>query len=1350
MPASNPTKAAPIGLPPVRSRLSEFFRTHLGARLTVVFILVALIPMSLVALLSYQRARASLVNLALTKVEQEATLTSKDMDTYLGQFFTDILALSKVPPVQGIIRARDNSGVDPATEESEASWIDWLRQLFASIAQGKQFYRSLSYLDATGNEIVRVDYKEGQVTVASTDRRLLTQTTPLQNRADAVYFAAAKGLRVGEVYISPVTLNRENGAADSPMPTIYFSTPIYDRSDTFRGVVVSTVYASSFLGRLSVAQGQVYLTDQDGFYLAHPDPTRTFGGERGTGDTLAADFPHVYATMRQSEPAAFTELDAERGEVVALHKLHFDPLHPERYWLLLRTLPEDAVLGPVRTLGVLVLGVALGVICLAALLALRLAHSFTRPIIQLTGVAEQISQIDLPKLVESLGRVAAGDVTARFELSAQPVVVRSADEVGQLGHAFNTMTASLREAHVRLVQTQAQLRIQKEAAEAAKDAAEAATRQAQLALQETNGLFQAAQAILGATEVTAICQCLIQHLGGLVQADRMGLFLIDHARQEIVLRVGQGARGDSRDMTYADLHAGITGLVFTSKQPILSLHPDDGIEPEAMRARRRQSAPGPLIVVPLMSKGADGTPIVVGTITAVNKPQQPAFTQHDVDLLMALATQAATAIENVRLFEATQHARDELEQRVVARTAELAQANAILREQIAERQQAEAALRRERDLVAHIMDISPAGIVVRNREGQAIFANSRAEQVLGLTKNRIAARMYNDPKWRITDYQGHAIPDADLPFRQVMRTGQPVYDIRHAIEWPDGQRVLLSINAVPLPDEAGQMDGTVATIDDVTNRVQAEEELKQHRDHLEELVRERTAELAVAKERAEVANQAKSAFLASMSHELRTPLNGILGYAQILTRAGGLTPLQADGLYIMQQSGEHLLTLINDLLDLAKIEAGRFELVPTNLHFRTFLQGIVGICRIRAEQKGLMFSYEATPDLPTGIRADEQRVRQVLLNLLGNAIKFTVHGGVTLRVSCSDKWQVTSNESQPPPLVAHHAPALPFDTAQGSSRGRPLGQGSLITFEVIDTGIGISPAELDSIFRPFEQAGDAWQRAEGTGLGLAISQRLLRQMDSTLRVESQVGHGSIFWFDLVVPIAAGALETKSLADRPIVGYAGPRRTILVADDNLYNRSILVDLLRPLGFMLVEAADGPAALAQAQAARPDLILMDLRMPGMSGMAATQAIRQLVDLRNVVIIATSASVLDTDREQSLLAGCDAFLPKPIRVEQLTELLASHLRLTWCYAAAEPRASAPTDADDTATVVPPPAELALLFELAEIGDILGLQARTAYLEHLDSQLRPFAQHLGRLAGRFELEQALALIARYMQPEE
>jgi signal transduction histidine kinase/DNA-binding LacI/PurR family transcriptional regulator/DNA-binding NarL/FixJ family response regulator len=493
--------------------------------------------------------------------------------------------------------------------------------------------------------------------------------------------------------------------------------------------------------------------------------------------------------------------------------------------------------------------------------------------------------------------------------------------------------------------------------------------------------------------------------------------------------------------------------------------------------------------------------------------------------------------------------------------------------------------------------------------------------------------------------------------------------------------------------------------------------------------------LAQARDAAEAANAAKSAFLANMSHELRTPLNGILGYVQILAHAADLRPPQAQGLQVIQQSGEHLLTLINDILDLAKIEAGKLELMPSSVHFPTFLDGIIGIIRARAEAKQLIFRFEPGTRLPSVIRADETRLRQVLLNLLGNAVKFTEQGRVTLRVS------VVSGEA--PALTTTATPAAPsiLDARPPST--------IMIRCEVIDTGVGIHPDDLPKLFRPFGQIGDPRQYREGTGLGLAISQQLLQYMGCTLQVESQLGGGSTFWFDLTVPVAADDVIEAPTSDRTIVGYAGPRRTILVADDSATNRSFLVDLLTPLGFTMLEAADGPTALAHAQAQRPDLILLDLLMPGLSGVEVARAIRCQPDLRSMAIIATSASVFDIDRQQSLLAGCDAFLPKPIRVELLLELLATHLELRWRYAEVEQSEPAQGNGADVMSLVPPREELARLFELASIGDILGLRAYAAQLAEHDPALRAFADRLERLASQFEVERLRALLNEYLPTE-
>src|SRR6185369_11491737 len=311
---------------------------------------------------------------------------------------------------------------------------------------------------------------------------------------------------------------------------------------------------------------------------------------------------------------------------------------------------------------------------------------------------------------------------------------------------------------------------------------------------------------------------------------------------------------------------------------------------------------------------------------------------------------------------------------------------------------------------------------------------------------------------------------------------------------------------------------------------------------------------------------------ANMSHDLRTPLNGILGFAQILQWDRSLTERQQLGVAAIRQSGEHLLTLINDILDVAKIEAGKLEIVPCEFHLAKFFHVIADIIRVKAEQKPeLRFSCDFAPDLPEAVCADERRLRQVLLNLLDNAVKFTQRGEVLLRVRFA------------PP--------------------------TRLRVEVEDTGVALSDEQLARLFQPFEQVGDAQQRSGGTGLGLVISRQFVRLMGGDVQVKSRPGRGNLFWFEIDVPASRWATPENACAEQVVVGYRGPTKRVLIVDDVPENRALLVEALTGVGFEVFEAATGHDGLAQSQSLKPDLILMDIVMPDIGGMEVIRRLRRL---------------------------------------------------------------------------------------------------------------------------------------------
>ncbi|HLO51709.1 MAG TPA: ATP-binding protein [Kamptonema sp.] len=614
-------------------------------------------------------------------------------------------------------------------------------------------------------------------------------------------------------------------------------------------------------------------------------------------------------------------------------------------------------------------------------------------------------------------------------------------------------------------------------------------------------------------------------------------------------------------------------------------------------------------------------------------------------------------------------------------------------------QQSNQALEDQTNLMQLILNSMSDGVIVSDENGQFLIFNPAAEQIFGRGITESQQEAWSEEYGLFQSDLVTPFPTEKLPLVRALQ-GEQVHNVeifaRHS-KAPEG--LWVTVSGAPLKDANGTLKGGVIVCRNISDRKSAELEILQ------------------AKEKAEVANYAKSQFLANMNHELRTPLNGILGYAQILERDPATTAKQKKGLGVIHQCGSHLLTLINDILDLSKLEVQKMELYPQDFHFTNFLMNTVEICRIKAEQKGITFRYHPAANLPTAVYADDKRLRQVLLNLLSNAIKFTDFGTVSFTVEIVDDGE-TIDPSSP-----------------------------RIRFQVKDTGIGIPPEKLQAIFLPFEQAGKRDRNSEGTGLGLAISQQIVLMMDGSIEVNSILGKGSTFWFELNIPIANDWLTQSISANQQVIGYQGERRKILVIDDRRENRAVVIGMLEPLGFKMAEADDGQTGLEKALQMRPDLIITDVMMSKMDGLEMTRRLRELPDFANMPIIASPASLSQVDMQDAIAAGCNSFFPKPIEFTGLLGELQRHLELQWVYeTVSETDELSATVSDSLDWVMPPQEELAVIYRAAQEGFIAEIQQEANRLKQLNPQYATFANKILELSQMFDDEAILTLLKTSM----
>jgi signal transduction histidine kinase/CheY-like chemotaxis protein len=621
--------------------------------------------------------------------------------------------------------------------------------------------------------------------------------------------------------------------------------------------------------------------------------------------------------------------------------------------------------------------------------------------------------------------------------------------------------------------------------------------------------------------------------------------------------------------------------------------------------------------------------------------------------------------------------------------------------------------------MSDIINFLPDATFVIDWEGKVLAWNREMESMTGIPAQDMLGKgdyeyaipFYGERRPILIDLVLQVFPDIEKTYPHIRRSGDVMRAENH---YPDlrGRETWLIGKASVLRNLQGDIVGAIESVRDITDRKMGEIELKK------------------AKEAAEAATVAKSEFLANMSHELRTPLNAIIGFSQLIARHPDIPAEIAENLGIVCRSGEHLLTLINQVLDLSKIEAGKTMLNEKDFDLNRLLDDLEDMFRLRAGEKNLQVMFERAPDLPRFVRTDEVKLRQVLINLLNNAVKFTTEGGVALRIGADQE----TGESMKPLPTSHS---------------------SLLTFELEDTGPGIAADELDDLFEAFAQTQTGRDAQEGTGLGLPISRKFVQLMGGEISVSSEIGKGTTFVFDIRAKKADRDEAGPSSASHVVAPEPGqPRYRILVADDKADNRQLLLRLLEPIGVELREAVNGQEAAEVWKKWHPHLIWMDVRMPVADGYEATQIIRK-AEKQNpdtgfrTVIIAITASAFEEEQALALSEGCDGFLRKPFREADMFELMRRHLGLRFVYEA-KSDASGKWTSGEKAVLNPAdfaaiPAELLSHLERAvTICDIREIDRMIGMIREHDESL---ADTLAELADNFEYAEILSAIEKVGQ---
>jgi PAS domain S-box-containing protein len=650
---------------------------------------------------------------------------------------------------------------------------------------------------------------------------------------------------------------------------------------------------------------------------------------------------------------------------------------------------------------------------------------------------------------------------------------------------------------------------------------------------------------------------------------------------------------------------------------------------------------------------------------------------------------------------------------------------------ITERKQIEETLRINEERMKAVVESAGVGIVLGDAQGRYTFFNQYAVDGIGYSREELQQMSVADL------VHPDDLPSSIADLQRVLRGEINHYRRERRYICKDRRVIWIDMTLTAIRNQAGEIESIIGVMVDITERKRIEDELHAARDV------------------AETANRAKSAFLANMSHELRTPLNAILGFSQLMNRNYDVPVEYREHLQIIRSSGEHLLALINDILDMSKIEAGQVTLNQKAFDLYEMLSDLEKMFRLRAYEKGLLLTFDCRPDVPRSIYTDEQKLRQVLINLLSNAVKFTQHGSVTLSVWAEPCQHSNGNErseeqEQDREQDAHHALMVRHDS--GGASQVPRREEYIVYFEVVDTGPGIAPDEFGALFEAFLQTRTGQQAQEGTGLGLPISRTFVELMGGEITIQSTVGDGAVFEFYIVAPVleSVDVLQDRGSQrqERQVVRMAAgqPAYRVLVVDDKGDNRRVLVSLLASAGFEVREASDGQAALELWEQWEPHLIWMDMRMPGMDGYEATRRIRAMPKGKKTRIIAITASAFDAEQDRMLGAGCDDVVPKPFHEQDIFTMMHKHLGVHYLYVVEEQQAESAT----AGRVLTPEAMAVLavsviqdLHQSALLGDIGML----SYLvEEIRQEHAALAEMLYTLVYGFRFEQIVKVTSTFM----